>query len=524
LSIDFAHEEVVVTVTKGKEVSKFMLRKSDIAKPNELAGISGKVDGKLYIPHSDGDEISENDSIVEVIKEAWNIPHSITFASKLLIEDGAPVVQNIKTRSAGTVKYYKLVGDYLDRFHDSKAGDVVTEKGLFSIIVDSDGREATRYYIPRDSILDFDDNSAVNKGDLIAHPKNDERVAIAEWDPYSTPIIAEVNGTIALEDIEAGLTVVEQTDELSGKVRLVVNEYIPAGYKPAITLATSSGEIKRYFLEPKTSIYVANGDEVNIADTLASTPKSATKTHDITGGLPRVSEVFEARKPKASASISEVAGTVRFGKPLRGKERVIIETVNGEVKEYMIDKNRQILVHAGEFVQIGEKLTDGEISSHDILRVLGEKALHYYIVSEIQQVYRSQGVAISDKHIEVIISQMLRQVKIVDSGNTNFIVGDLISKKRLREANDKMVAMGGEPAIAEPTLLGVTRAAISSDSIISAASFQETTKVLTEASIAAKTDHLEDLKENVILGRMIPVGTGLYNEKSIKLKYSEESH
>jgi len=302
---------------------------------------------------------------------------------------------------------------------------------------------------------------------------------------------------------------------------LMINEYIPAGLKPTIVLATKNGELKRYLLDPKTSILIQNGQEVKLADELGKTPKASAKSQDITGGLPRVSELFEARKPKSPSLISEVAGSVRFGKPLRGKERLIVDTIDGSSHEYFVDKNRQILVHAGEFVQVGEKLTDGLTSSHDILRVMGERALHYYMISEIQQVYRSQGVAISDKHIEVIISQMLRQVKIVDSGDTNFILGDLISRRKLKAENERIVNIGGEPAIAEPTLLGVTRAAINADSIISAASFQETTKVLTEASIAGKTDHLEDLKENVILGRMIPVGTGLYKDSKVKVNYKE---
>jgi len=207
-----------------------------------------------------------------------------------------------------------------------------------------------------------------------------------------------------------------------------------------------------------------------------------------------------------------------FDKALRAKERIVIEGEDGTSAEYLIDKSRQIQVRNGEFVHAGEKLTDGVISSHDVLRILGEKALHYYLISEIQQVYRSQGVVISDKHIEIIVSQMLRQVRIVDSGDTQLIVGDLISRRRFREENERIMKIGGEPAIAESVLLGVTRAAVGSDSVISAASFQETTKVLTEASIAGKFDRLEDLKENVILGRIIPVGTGLYKDKEVKLK------
>ncbi len=522
LKIDAAHEEVIISVKNvdslEKEEAKFVLRKNDIAKPNELAGISGKVDGKFYLPHRSGSIIEENESIVEVIRESWNIPNRIPFGSKFFIEDGEPIVSNIVTKSSGTIKYYQLKADYLERHHGIKAGYEVVEKGLFAIIVDSSDREASRYYIPRNSILNYDDNAKIESGTIIAHPKTDEKVVIAEWDPYAIPTIAEADGVVTFEDIESGVSAVEQVDELTGQKRLMINEYIPAGMKPTIILATHSGEIKRYPMEPKTSIFVENGQEVKVADILAKTPKGSIKSQDITGGLPRVSELFEARRPKSPATISEISGIVSFGKPLRGKERVIIESETGQVKEYLLDKNRQILVHAGEYVQVGEKLTDGEVSSHDILRVLGEKALHYYMISEIQQVYRSQGVSIADKHIEIIISQMLRQVKIVDSGDTKFIVGDLVSKRRLREENDRIVKMGGEPAIAEPTLLGVTRAAISADSIISAASFQETTKVLTEASIAAKFDYLEDLKENVILGRMIPVGTGFYKGKDIKLK------
>ena len=277
----------------------------------------------------------------------------------------------------------------------------------------------------------------------------------------------------------------------------------------------------RYQLDPKTAIFVKDGAKVNRADTIANTPKAVAKSKDITGGLPRVSELFEARRPKHTAIIAEIDGAIKFEKQLRSKERVVIMAEDGTTAEYLIDKSRQIQVRDGEFVHAGEKLTDGVVSSHDVVRILGEKALHGYLISEIQQVYRSQGVAISDKHIEIIVSQMLRQIKIIDSGDTNFIVGDMVSRRKLREENDRIIKMGGEPAIAEPVLLGVTRAAIGSDSVISAASFQETTKVLTEASISAKFDYLEDLKENVILGRMIPVGTGLYQDKKIKMKYKD---
>lgn len=518
IEIEIAHEDVNIIVKGKKEERKYTLRRSDLAKPNELAGVSGKVEGKIYIPYVGGDTVKENESIAEVIKEGWNVPNRIPFASEIKVEDGEPIAKKIPASANGVLKFYILKGDYLERVKNVKKGHVVSEKGLFVVVADEDDREAVRHYIPRNSIIKANDSDIVDSKAIISEPESYEKTVIAEWDPYSTPIIAEAAGKVTYEDIEPGYSAAEQYDEATGQSRLVINEYLPSGIKPTIVISTDEGKIIRYQLEPKTAIFVGNDEAVKQADILAKTPKAVAKSKDITGGLPRVSELFEARRPKNTAIIAEIDGTVRFEKPLRSKERIVIEADDGATAEYLIDKTRQIQVRDGEFIHAGEKLTDGLISSHDVLRILGEKALHYYLISEIQQVYRSQGVAIADKHIEIIVSQMLRQVKIVDSGDTNFITGDMISRTRFKEENERIMRMGGNPAIAEPILLGVTRAAIGSDSVISAASFQETTKVLTEASIAAKIDHLEDLKENVILGRMIPVGTGLYQDQKIKLK------
>jgi len=518
IEIEVAHEDVNIIVKGKKEEIKYTLRRGDLAKPNELAGVSGKVEGKIYIPYADGDLVKENESIAEVIKEGWNVPKRIPFASEIKVEDGEPIAKKILAGANGVLKFYILKGDYLERLRNIKKGHVVTEKGLFVVVADEDDREAVRYYIPRNSIIKANDSDIVDSKAVISEPESQEKTVIAEWDPYSTPIIAEAAGRVTYEDIEPGYSAAEQYDEATGQSRLVINEYLPSGIKPTIVISTDEGRMIRYQLEPKTAIFVSNDEVVKQADILAKTPKAVAKSKDITGGLPRVSELFEARRPKNTAIIAEIDGTVRFEKPLRSKERIVIHADDGATSEYLIDKTRQIQVRDGEFIHAGEKLTDGLISSHDVLRILGEKALHYYLISEIQQVYRSQGVAIADKHIEIIVSQMLRQVKIVDSGDTNFITGDMISRTRFKEENERIMRMGGNPAIAEPILLGVTRAAIGSDSVISAASFQETTKVLTEASIAAKIDHLEDLKENVILGRMIPVGTGLYQDQKIKLK------
>lgn len=518
IEIEYAHEDVNIVIKGKKEEVKYTIRRNDLAKPNELAGVSGKIEGKMYIPYTNGDKVKENESIVEIIKEGWNVPNRIPYASELKISDGDPVTRKITADANGVVKFFILKGDFLDRLKDIKKGHKVTEKGFFVVVSDKDGREAVRHYIPRNSIIQVSDNDAVERATVVSLPEKDDKLIIAEWDPYSTPTIAEEAGVVSFEDVEPGYSATEQADEATGQRRLVINEYLPSGVKPAIIITTKSGHLIKYPLDPKTAIFVSSGDEVAQADILAKTPKAVAKSKDITGGLPRVSELFEARRPKNTAIVAEIDGVVRFDKPLRSKERIIIQAEDGTTAEYLIEKSRQIQVRDGEFVHAGEKLTDGLISSHDILRILGEKALHYYLISEIQQVYRRQGVAIADKHIEIIVSQMLRQVKIVDSGNTNFIVGDMVSRNKFKEENERIMKMGGEPAIAEPILLGVTRAAIGSDSVISAASFQETTKVLTEASIAAKFDYLEDLKENVILGRMIPVGTGFYKDKKIKIK------
>ncbi|MRI82890.1 MAG: DNA-directed RNA polymerase subunit beta' [Nitratiruptor sp.] len=525
LDIKQIHDEVILTLEGEEEGQKvrYAFKRSDFAKPNELAGIGGKIEGKLYLPYQSGQRVQEGESIVEIIQEGWNIPNRIPYAAELKVRDGAPVTQKIYAGAKGEVKFYILRGDHLERYPDVHKGKKIDEKGLFAVVADKEGREASRHYIARGSIIEVDDSQEVGKETLIAAPAKADKTVIAEWDPYSNPIIAEHEGVVAFEDVLPGVTAVELVDEFTGESRLTINEYIPSEYKPAIVLAPKDGgEPIRYVLEPKTAIYVQSGQEVKLAQLLAKTPKAAAKSKDITGGLPRVSELFEARRPRDPAVVAEIDGVVSFGKPSRGKQRIIITSDTGQTVEYLIDKNRQILVHNGEFVHAGERLTDGTISSHDVLRTLGEKHLMHYMVSEIQQVYRRQGVNIADKHIEIIVSQMLRQVKIIESGDTKFIPGDLVSKKEFRRENERVIKLGGQPAIAEPVLVGITRAAVSSDSVISAASFQDTTKVLTEACISAKIDYLEDLKENVIIGRLIPVGTGMYKERKVELHPQEE--
>jgi len=514
--VEIFHDEIVISITAGDEVKKYQLRKSDVAKANELAGIAGQIDAKLYLPYKTGDFVEADESIVEIIKDGWNIPNRIPYASELMIKDGAPITQNIKAKENGKINFYILKGDYFEPIKKSK-GDVVTKKGLFAVISDSENREAIRHYIARGSVIEVNELDSVERETLIVSSPEDIDNKITEWDPYNDLIIAEKTGVISFEKFETGRNIIERTDPVTGDTTLEVSESVSITNQPTIVIAPEDGgDLLRYPLSAKNVITVKEGEKVELAQIIARKTKGVSKTKDITGGLPRVSELFEARKPKDLAQLSEIDGIISFGKPLRGKQRVVVENIlTTQTREYLIDKHRQVLVHKGEFVHAGERLTDGTVSSHDILKILGARSLHQYLISEVQQVYRRQGVNIADKHIEVIYSQMLRQVQIQDSGDTKLIAGDLVSRKKFNIANTNILNRGGRPSIAKPHLLGITRASVGADSIISAASFQDTTKVLTEAVVSQKVDKLTDLKENVIIGRTIPVGTGLYKDNEI---------
>ncbi|MDR2034213.1 MAG: DNA-directed RNA polymerase subunit beta', partial [Helicobacteraceae bacterium] len=325
LRIETIHDEQILIVDSGSEQARFHLRRNDIAKPNELAGISGQIESKLYLPYKEGDRIKADESIVEVIKESYNVPARISYGAELHVEDGAPVPIKIEAKANGIVKYYMLKGDYLERRRDITLGQKVVEKGLFAVVADEEDREAIRHYIVRGSIIETADNSKVDTQTLISRPEADEQTVIAEWDPYTIPVIAECAGVVHLEDLIPGATVSEQIDELTGQTRLMINEYYPPEYKPAIVLADESGRLIRYSLEFKTAIFVQEGESVGEAQVLAKMPKAVAKSRDITGGLPRVTELLEARKPKDFAVLADIDGVVRFGKPIRNKQRVYIE-------------------------------------------------------------------------------------------------------------------------------------------------------------------------------------------------------
>ena len=377
-------------------------------------------------------------------------------------------------------------------------------------IVDETGRERERYSVVYGAKIKGSPDTLVKPGQVLA-----------EWDPYTMPILTEVAGKIKFGDIIEGVTMEEQVDEVTGLSRKVIVETKDSDKRPRIAIkdpeSTASGTIGRYFLPVGANISVSEESFVNAGDVIAKIPRETTKTKDITGGLPRVAELFEARKPKDFAVISEIDGIVSFGKDAKGKRKVIVTPEVGEAKEYLIPKGKHISVHEGDHVKAGEPLMDGSSNPHDILRVLGVKELARYLVDEVQEVYRLQGVKINDKHIETIVRQMLRRVRIKESGDTGLLVDDQLERHAFEDENEKVLAKGGRPAIAEPMLLGITKASLSTESFISAASFQETTKVLTQAAIEGKVDSLRGLKENVIMGRLIPAGTGIARYRNIRL-------
>ncbi len=382
-------------------------------------------------------------------------------------------------------------------------------------------RERERYPLVYGARLRKRDGDAVKAGELIA-----------EWDPYTTPILTEVAGTVKYGDILEGRTMEEKLDDRTGARYNVIIESKDLEARPRISIKDESGrtarvpsadgreQYARYFLPVGAYINIAEGAHVEAGDVIAKLPRETTKTKDITGGLPRVAELFEARKPKEFAVISEIDGQVSFGKDTKGKRKVVVTPEVGEPREYLIPKGKHIGVHEGDLIRAGEPLMEGSSNPHDILTILGEKPLAKYLVDEIQEIYRLQGVRINDKHIEVIVRQMLRRVRIKEVGDTDFLVGDQTEKWRFDQENARVLMNGGEPAIGEPLLLGITKASLSTESFISAASFQETTRVLTEAAINGKVDRLIGLKENVIMGRLIPAGTGLpaYNRLEVKLE------
>ncbi|MBZ4658766.1 MAG: rpoC [Desulfacinum sp.] len=415
---------------------------------------------------------------------------------------------SITNRYPGQVKFVNL------NTVRNRDGDLVAmnRNGEISIVSET-GRERERYVIIYGAKLKVQDGQWVEPETLLA-----------EWDPFTIPILTDVQGTVKFGDIIEGQTMQEKLDPVTGKSSKVIVEARDADMRPRVSIKDERGRTARvgdggharYYMPVGAILMVNEGDTVSPGDVLARIPRETTKTKDITGGLPRVAELFEVRKPKEHAVISEIDGVVSFGKDTKGKRKVIVTPEVGEPREYLIPKGKHISVHEGDYVRAGEPLMDGSPNPHDVLAVLGEKELAKYLVNEVQQVYRLQGVKINDKHIEVIVRQMLRRVRITNPGDSDFLMGEHVEKHVFEEVNQKLEAEGKVPAAAEPLLLGITKASLSTESFISAASFQETTKVLTDAAAAGKVDYLRGLKENVIMGRLIPAGTGMKRYRGAK--------
>ncbi|MCL1915109.1 MAG: DNA-directed RNA polymerase subunit beta' [Desulfovibrionaceae bacterium] len=382
---------------------------------------------------------------------------------------------------------------------------VLGKSGQISV-VDEQGRERERYTLPNGSRLLVEDGQEINKGWLMA-----------EWDPFNEPFVSEVDGQVKFSDIIEGRTMQEKMDDTTHIVSQSIIEYRSTNLKPSVSILTPQGEPQLrpggsmsaiYPLPVGALLMVRDGDQIAAGDIIARKPRESSKTKDIVGGLPRVAELFEVRKPKDMALVSEIDGMVSFSGETKGKRKMVITPEVGESKEYLVPKGRHITVAEGDFVEAGELITEGHPELHDILRTKGEKYLANYLVDEIQDVYRFQGVTIDDKHIEVIVRQMLKKLTILDPGQTSFLVGEQVDKQEFKEENDRALKANLTPATAEPLVLGITQASLTTSSFVSAAAFQETTKVLTEAALRGKLDYLRGLKENIIVGRLIPAGTG----------------
>ena len=392
---------------------------------------------------------------------------------------------------------------------DSKKNKIIMGRNTQISIEDSNGQQLAVYKVPYGAKLFCDNNQEIKKGKKIC-----------EWDPYTLPVIAEKSGTASYMDLVDGVSLAEIADDTTGLTSKSVLDWRSQSkntdLKPRITLRDEKGNVikkaddneARYYLVPDSILSVNDGQQVSAGDVLARLPKATSKTRDITGGLPRVANLFEARKPKDSAIIAENDGTIQFGKELRGKQKVSIVDDKGSSSSYLIPKGKHINFNEGEQIKKGEYLLDGSPAPHDILRILGVPALTEYYVHEVQEVYRLQGVVINDKHIETILRQMLKKVEVKASGDSSYLLGELVDKIDFDVANEKLKKDGKTPSEAERVLLGITKASLQTNSFISAASFQETTRVLTDAAIKGKVDELKGLKENVIVGRLIPAGTG----------------
>jgi DNA-directed RNA polymerase subunit beta' len=411
-----------------------------------------------------------------------------------------------EARQDGTIKYLDL-----QTVKSRKGERIAMNRNGSLTIIDDRGREAARYQIVYGAHILVEDGARVTQDQLLA-----------TWDPFTFAILTEVAGHVKYQDLKEGVTFDEEVDEVTGQSRMVVKDSPDEKKQPRLEVRSASNKmLKTYQMPVRANLMVGDGENVEPGDIIAKIPRETTKTKDITGGLPRVVELFEARRPAETAIMSEIDGIVKLGEISKGKRKLIVTGDDAEERDYDIPRGTHINVQEGDRVRAGEALMDGPLNPHDILRVLGMQRLQEYLVNEIQEVYRLQGVNINDKHIEVIVRQMLRWVKIKEVGDTDFLLEEQVDRFRFTDENERVNKADGEVAQAEPLLLGITKASLSTDSFISAASFQETTRVLTEAAISGRIDYLRGLKENVIMGRLIPAGTGMEYYRNVEIDRDE---
>jgi DNA-directed RNA polymerase subunit beta' len=395
----------------------------------------------------------------------------------------------------------------------------ITSPEIAYVKILDEGRSRVLYLIGQDQKVEIRNGSEffAKKGEVV-----EAEIIIATFDPFSDPIIAEASGTVKYEDIIPGTTLVEKTIGDTGNIEKQILEFQSENKQPRLLIIGDDGsEAASYHLPGGAILNVNEGEKISAGRTIAKTNRESGAVLDITSGLPRVSELFEARKPKSPAVLAEVAGVVRFKNIVKGKRVVIVEDAFGKEYKHLIPMSKRLLIRDGDTVEAGESLCQGAVNPHDVLHIKGESELQRYLMDEIQQIYRLQGVTINDKHVGVIIRQMMRKVEIVKVGDTKFIYGQLVDKYRFHEENHRVMDQGGQPAVARPVFQGITKASLNIDSFLSAASFQETTRVLTNAAIAGSTDYLRGLKENILIGHPIPAGTGMKRDRQVKL-FDEE--
>ncbi|SDD04471.1 DNA-directed RNA polymerase subunit beta' [Desulfurella multipotens] len=532
-------------VLKIDDKESYNIRKIDFINEKDIIQNDANVVGKLIFNVENGQLVKEGDLLVGRILEVYTVPKNLPYGARIYLKDNDTIRRFIRTSDAGIVKFVVLKGQTFVEV-DSFENDIVDKHGAHIIIEDENATLKKRYYLSIGSKVFVKSKSKVKAGDIIAGfddvikkriMESDPSIylsstIIADWDSYTDFLLVDTDGYVRFVDIVNNVTLRVDIDKITGLKSNIIIESKNINLKPRIEIVDENGNVKisenthekaEYYLPPGIILQKENGDYVRPGDAIGKIPREATKTTDITGGLPRLNDIFEAKKPKDSAVLSEISGVVSYEGEIKGKRKVVITSTIGKgeaKKEYLIPRNKRILVYPGDRVQAGDPLTDGIINPHDILRILGEKVLRWHLVNEIQQVYKMQGVSINDKHIEIIVKQMLSKIIVEDSGDTDFIEGDLVDKFVFERKNQQAIENGKKPAIGKISLLGITKASLNTDSFISAASFQETVKVLTDAAISGSIDSLRGLKENVIVGRLIPVGTGQkrFDDMNIEMK------